>query len=94
MEGSHSVMVEHTSAYRLSYILCIVHTEAYEPLFCAGEPVKADKDVQEKMRENIEKASGIEVGTVLGDLKVLAARSFLHLLLAICGENLRYVVCV
>jgi len=72
----------------------IVHTEAYRPLSSVGGPVKADKDVQEKVREEIVRVTCIEVGTVLGDLKVLAARSFLHLLLAICGEHLRCVVCV
>ena len=69
----------------------IVFTEAYRPLFSAGGPAAADKDVQEKMSEDIVRMAGVEVGTVLGDLKVLAARSFLHLLLAICGDYLKYV---
>ncbi|XP_065892630.1 mevalonate kinase-like isoform X2 [Dysidea avara] len=63
--------------------------EAYRPLFSAGGPAAADKDVQEKMSEDIVRMAGVEVGTVLGDLKVLAARSFLHLLLAICGDYLK-----
>ena len=37
------------------------------------------------------RTTGIKVDSVLGDLKVLAAHSFLHLLLAICGDQVKYV---
>ena len=55
----------------------------------SGQPAAADKELQEKLRDHVVKTTGIEVGTVLGDLKVLAAHSFLHLLLAICGDQLK-----
>jgi len=46
------------------------------------------------MKDSIVKMTGIEMGNVVGDLKVLAARSFLHLLVAICGDHLKCVLCV
>ena len=82
---------------RPGHILCIhavilmccvttIYTEAYRPLHTSGQPVAADKEIQEQLREHVVRTTGVEVGTVLGDLKVLAAHSFLHLLLAICGD--------
>ena len=65
--------------------------ESYRPLYIGGQPVAADKEVQEQLRGHVMRTTSIEVGSVLGDLKVLAAHSFLHLLLAICGDQVKYV---
>lgn len=67
------------------------YKEPYRPLYVDRQPVAADKEVQEQLRGHVLRTTGIEVGSVLGDLKMLAAHSFLHLLLAICGDQVKYV---
>ena len=79
-------IIMHTCSY--VNVLCY-YTEAYRPLCTSGQPVAADKEIQEQLREHVVRTTGVEVGTVLGDLKVLAAHSFLHLLLAICGDLMK-----
>ena len=62
------------------------YAEVYRPLHTSGQPTATDKEIQEQLREHVLRTTGVEVGTLLGDLKALAAHSFLHLLLAICGD--------
>ena len=68
--------------------------EAYRPLYTGGIPAAADKEVQEQLKEHVVRTTGVEVGTVMGDLKMLAAHSFLHLLLAICGDQMKCVMII
>ena len=67
------------------------YKESYRPLYIGRQPVAADKEVQEQLSGHVMRTTGIEVGNVMGDLKVLAAHSFLHLLLAIFGDQVKYV---
>lgn len=74
----------------LHIIYTYIYKEPYQPLYIGGQPAAADKEVQEHLRGHVMRTTGIEVGNILGDLKVLAAHSFLHLLLAICGDQVKY----
>ena len=65
--------------------------EPYRSLYNGGQPTAADRTVQEQLRGHVMRTTGIEAGSVLGDLKLLAAHSFLHLLLAICGDQVKCV---